>query len=616
MDGVREMRKGDVVTIGMIYARTSTERQEREETIKSQVESCEAYCASNGLKIQRSFIDDGVSGSILQRPALAELRERVRRKETGVVVVYDIDRLSRNLGHLLLLMEEFARAEVDVRFVRSPLEDSPEGRVMFNIKGVFAEYEREKIRERTLRGKVRYIKEGGWFGKPPYGYRLVKQHLEVDEAEADWLKQMFSLYASARSTLHGLADHLNANGVPTRGTNNRRPGWQASIISRILARELYTGTFRREIRGIPESACEVDVPGLVDRATWERVQARLRINQADAERNRIHFYLLSGLVRCGACGHRYHGSHPKRAGVSYYRCETNQNPARYETASCRNGGVRADALEAAVWRQVVELVTQPEAILLGQRMLAEEAAADGGAAVEERLFQVRRGLTKVNARKSRLLDVLIDRPQDQHILTGKLDELDREAEQLRDREHGLVEEMKNASTRQERLSQVRDAFKTLRPRLAKLNAADRREVCQLLIQVIRVGRGRQVQVEWVIPTSNGEDERSTSSFVLTRKRMSPEARAQLAARNRVAMRRRVAAGLYVSPTKDPAIAKKVSEALTRRVREGTWKRPPAPLKDPLSGRWVKGPILGRTPAMPKSGRSSAAVSDLSVGLTS
>ncbi|HXA43428.1 MAG TPA: recombinase family protein [Candidatus Solibacter sp.] len=584
-----------------IYARTSTDRQEREETIRSQLDACDAFAIANGLGAVERFVDNGVSGSQLQRPALDELRNRARIQSIRTIVVYDVDRLSRSLGHLLLLMEEFGKAGIDVRFVRSPLEDSAEGRVLFNIKGVFAEYEREKIRERTLRGKTRYIKDGGWFGPPPYGYRVENHHLEVDEQEAPWLRNMFSLYACGAHTLHSLAAFLNQKGVRTRRSDNRRQGWQAEIISRILKRELYTGTFRRELKGIPESACEVEVPALIDPQVFGIVQARLSLNRSDAERNRIHFYLLSGLIRCGACDHRYHGRHVKGTNRRYYRCETNHSRQRYPEP-CRSPGIRADVLEATVWDLVVHLVTQPEAMLLGERMLTDGAAEAGTSNVEEQLIRIQRGIRKVDVRKSRVLDVLVDRPQDKHILVRKLQQLDREVEQLTAQEKCLMEELQNAASLGERLAEIRETFKTLRPRLDRLDQADRRQVCQLLIHQIRISRDGQVRVEWMIPTSgkipNNGDAHGSSSFLLPRRHLSSEARANLSVKNREAMLRRVAAGLYVSPTKDPRIAKKVSEALSRRVREGTWKPPPAPRKDPVTGRWVKGRVSSSQAATP------------------
>ena len=118
------------------------------------------------------------------------------------------------------------------------------------------------------------------------------------------------------------------------------------------------------------------------------------------------------------------------------------------------------------------------------------------------------------------------------------------------------------------------------------------QICRLLIEEIRVGRDREVEVDWLIPTSMDGAERASTSITLPKRRLSPEQRAALSVRNSLVMRRRVAAGDYVSPTKYPAIAKKVSEALLKRVREGTWRRPPAPRKDPVTGQWVRGRARG------------------------
>jgi site-specific DNA recombinase len=488
-----------------IYARVSTDRQERDETVKSQLEACEAYADSLTLSVDRRFVDDGVTGTTLLRPALTQLRDAIRDKNVTTLVVYDTDRLSRNLSHLLILMEEFGKAGTQVLFVKCPLEDTPEGRVLFNIKGVFAEYEREKIRERTLRGKVRYIKDGGWFGLPPFGYRLVAKHLEIDPTESRWLADIFAKYANGEATLNGLADYLTANNVPTR-RKSKRGRWDAAVVSRMLAKELYTGRFRREIKGVPGSECEVSVPPIIDRSIWERAQLRFQQNKAEAEHNKVHLYLLTGLVRCGICGRRYYGRHSKVSGHRHYRCETNQNPARHQTTPCRNQSVRADILEDAVWVEVVQLVTQPEKILIGQQRLAEEESANGASDLEEQLFTVRRTVTKLEARKSRLLDLILERPQDKLVLSRKLDELDAQMDHLRAREQTAIQGLGEVSTRQERLADVREAFRGLRTRLDQVTPVDRRRICQLLIAEIRIFNHGEAVVSWLLPAGPANPE--------------------------------------------------------------------------------------------------------------
>jgi site-specific DNA recombinase len=484
-----------------IYARTSTDRQEREDTVRSQLAACDAFAAAHQFLPAETFVDDGVSGATLMRPALGRLRDAIRSKLIARLIVYDTDRLSRSLSHLLILMEELNRVGAEIHFVKCPLEDTPEGRVLFNIKGVFGEYEREKIRERTLRGKVAFIKEGGWCGPPPFGYRIVAKRLQIHAVEAGWVREMFRLYAAGEATLHGLVRYLTQHEVPTRRTSRKGRGWQPEVIRTILGRELYTGIFRREIRGVPGSNCETAVPPIVDATIWQEVQKRFVQNKIESDRNKVNFYLLTGLIRCGVCGHGYYGR-TKTSGVRYYRCETNHNRARFREV-CTNKLVRASALETAVWNQVVDLITRPEAVIIGERFLADAAQTDGKAPLDEQLFFVRRRVTKLEAKKSRALDLILERPQDKLILSSKLNDLDGELNQLVRREQALIEAVGQVTSREQRLLAVKQAFRTLRPRLDALSQDDRRKVCQLLLEHLEINRQGEVTVNWLIPVGEG-----------------------------------------------------------------------------------------------------------------
>src|SRR5439155_3899574 len=123
------------------------------------------------------------------------LREAVRARAFDVVLVHDPDRLSRKLAHQLLLVEELERAGVRLEYFTTPREDTPEGRLLLNVKGVVAEYEREKIRERTTRGKKQKAREGHLpGGSCPYGYRSDPTQpggLGIHDDEARVVREMF-----------------------------------------------------------------------------------------------------------------------------------------------------------------------------------------------------------------------------------------------------------------------------------------------------------------------------------------------------------------------------------------------------------------------------------------
>jgi site-specific DNA recombinase len=161
-----------------IYARVSTEDQGKGFSIPTQIEACQKLADREGYTVPESHIlvDEGISGTTMDRPGLRKLRDLVNAKAITAVVVHDPDRLSRNLGHQLLLAEEFERAGVKLLIVSHPLEQGPEGWLFFQMRGALAEYERAKILERTHRGRNGRAQAGHvWGGQVPLGYRAVRE---------------------------------------------------------------------------------------------------------------------------------------------------------------------------------------------------------------------------------------------------------------------------------------------------------------------------------------------------------------------------------------------------------------------------------------------------------
>src|SRR5437773_2609383 len=123
------------------YSRVSTEDQAQAYGLTSQVHELREYARRKGYAITDELADDGVSGATLERPALTTLRDGVRAGRWDVVLVHAPDRLSRNLVHQLLLLDECRKANVRVEFCTTPAEDTAEGRLLLNVSGVVAEFE-------------------------------------------------------------------------------------------------------------------------------------------------------------------------------------------------------------------------------------------------------------------------------------------------------------------------------------------------------------------------------------------------------------------------------------------------------------------------------------------
>src|SRR5215471_2005516 len=138
-------RQTDTPKIAAIYARVSTEDQGKGYSIPTQIDGCQTLAQQAGYIIPESHVlRDDMSGTTLDRPGLRQLRELITRRAIAAVIVYDPDRLSRTLGHQLLLSEEFEQAGVRLLIVSHPLEKGPEGWLFFQMRGAIAEYERAK----------------------------------------------------------------------------------------------------------------------------------------------------------------------------------------------------------------------------------------------------------------------------------------------------------------------------------------------------------------------------------------------------------------------------------------------------------------------------------------
>ena len=352
----------------IIYARVSTDDQaERGYSLPSQVEAMQNYAKAHGLHVVRELQDD-YTGTKLDRPGLDELRAMLERKEAEAVIVYAADRLSRILAHLLILREEFMRAGIELHYVnRGKSEDTAESRFMENMEGVFSEYEREKIKERTRRGKLAKAKAGKWvgYGRAPYPFRQVgkraEARLEIDPERAEIVRRIIDMFLGrngyAPTGIIPIAKQLTAEGVPT-ATGAR--GWRTTVVKRLLVREELLGRFERmgKIIEIPELA-------VIDRATFDLVQNVLTRNQRTQTRERSYPYLFSGFARC-TCGGGLCGRHiGKTYRYHYYICQ--RHGAQRHLVDCKERGINVEIFEPLVWEWLVDLLTNEKKMEKGIR---------------------------------------------------------------------------------------------------------------------------------------------------------------------------------------------------------------------------------------------------------
>jgi site-specific DNA recombinase len=218
---------GQTGRVAAIYARVSSERQRQDETIQSQTVGLRELAAQRGLLVVEDLVfeDEGFSGASLQRPALERLRDHAAEGAFEVLLCHAPDRLARRYAYQVLLLEELARAGVEVIFARGGEHSgTPEDELLRQFQGMIAEYERAQIRERTRRGKLHRARTGhqAVMAGAPYGYRFVKKtdiaegYWEINETEAHVVREIFRRYTEEQVAIAELARWLTAQQIPTR----------------------------------------------------------------------------------------------------------------------------------------------------------------------------------------------------------------------------------------------------------------------------------------------------------------------------------------------------------------------------------------------------------------
>lgn len=410
-----------------VYARVSTARQEDENTIETQLFAIRKFAAVKGYTIIQEYTDDGWSGDMLARPALDLLRQDAKKKLWDGVLFYDPDRLARRYSFQELVMDELRDLRIEPLFVTIPPSRNHEDRLLYGVRGVFAEYERIKITERFRLGKVRKANEGHIVGSEgPYGYRLIPRrgrpgdadfmqtHYEIDDLEARIVRSIFGWVADEGLTIRQLVKRLQLEGVRPR--KSRRGVWNTSTLGTLLRNRTYIGEahygasyavvperplkregYRRikktSRRMRPEEEwIKIPAPALIEPALFDRVQRRLQENFRLARRNRKNQYLLSGKIRC-VCGLPRCGEGPQRGRHLYYRCGS--RAYNYPLApTCRERGINARIADALVWEKLIELMSSPELLSAqAERSLRERkeiaTASPQPAEVEAQLAKLR-----------------------------------------------------------------------------------------------------------------------------------------------------------------------------------------------------------------------------------
>jgi site-specific DNA recombinase len=416
-----------------IYARVSSSKQHEEGTIESQINVLAEYAQKNGFDIPEGWIfqDNGVSGSIIQRPALDNLRDLVASGSPDVVLIYHPDRLARKFAYQAVLLEEFSRSGVEVIFYNNKRAETPEEHLLEQFQGVFAEYERAQITERCRRGRLYKARQGSVTVVPnaPYGYKYVRDkekglaYYELHKEESETVLKLFQMYALEGKNLTELASFMNENGKKPRRS---LLGWDRGSIRRILRNRSYIGLAgfyktekcegdsKRIIRApkggriqvskfarrnCPEADwITIPVPSIVPVELYNTVQEKLNNSKQFSLRNTRSPTILQGVLVCGTCESSYYKKSRQNAHT-YYCCHTTLVKSK---KSCDNRSIRQKELDEYVWNWIISILRNPE--LVETEIKRRSLEDPDGKRITERKMKLQRQQNKLMNIRNKLLD--------------------------------------------------------------------------------------------------------------------------------------------------------------------------------------------------------------------
>jgi Recombinase/Resolvase, N terminal domain/Recombinase zinc beta ribbon domain len=440
-----------------------------------------------------------------------------------VVLCHSPDRLARKYACQALLTEELARAGTSVVFVKAPSGDTPEDALLVQFQGMIAEYERAQIMERTRRGKNQRARSGSVnvLSGAPFGYRYVRKsdhaaaRYEVVPHEAAIVAGLFRRYADEGVAIAELARWLGSAGVTTRTGKAR---WDRSTIWGMLRNPAYAGRAcfgktgrlgqqagRNRVARLAGRATgtayttvdrprgdwlEIDVPALVDEATFDRVARRLAGNKKFASRASKTPSLLQGLAACSGCGYAcYRGHTTTTAGnkIFYYRCIGSDNYRFEHGKVCDGKPVRADYLDQVVWDHITHLIADPALIRaeIGKR-LAQIRTADPATAQRKRLDDA---LAKTTSAITRLIAAYQEDLLSLDELRARMPDLRGRETSLRHQAQALDAHLADREVYLKLADNLEGFLATLRKSAVTATVQDRQRVLRLLVKEVLVGPG-------------------------------------------------------------------------------------------------------------------------------
>lgn len=381
----------------VVYARFSSAAQ-NEQSIEGQLTVCHEYAQRNGYQIINEYIDRAISGRSDDRPAFQQMIEDAKTRAFQYVLVYKLDRFSRNRYDSAIYKVQLKKFGVKVISCMENIGDNPESIILEAVLEASAEYYSIDLAQKIRRGQYESAKKGIFLGsRPPIGYRKTDKKLVINPDIAPHITWAFDAYASGTSK-NDIIDELNRRGV----RNSQGNPITTSSLKCVFSNEKYLGILDQ--RGVRiENAHEA----LTDQETFDKVQKMLAVNRHSGARNKATTpYLLTGKMYCGYCGEMMSGVSGKgRSGNIWYYYYCHGRKAK----KCSKRHEKKDFIEWYVCEQTVEYVLAPERIRIIAKAVADEykkSFNDAG------IRELEKRIQRIDIKVNKIVDMLIEVPKE------------------------------------------------------------------------------------------------------------------------------------------------------------------------------------------------------------
>ena len=439
------------------YTRISTDEDHQKYSLDAQKDRLNAYCISQYdeyevVKIYR----DTSTGTNMSRPGLEEMLFDAENGRFDVLVVFRVDRLSRNVRQLAQMVEMLTEWNVVLRSSSEPFDTSNSaGKMMLQMLGVFAEFEHATIIERTKAGMERKARNGEWGGGlVPYGYKREDGMLIIDDEESAVVRRMFREYVFGKKGATKLCRELNEAGLRKRSGKK----WENRGLIKILKNPVYTGviSWKGEI-------FEGKHEHIISKELFDKAQAILENRNLASNGKRFKNdsdFFLTGLIYCGKCGKGLVGTAAHRNGnrLKYYSCSN-----RTYQKGCDLPYIRADIVEVLTMKEIQTIFRNPELLDKIYNLVKTELAKRQPDKLKE-LRKIESDIEKTKGILNRYYDAFESGEMPVKSCSERITELENRIEQLTDEKVRIgyeIDQLQIPEVEKEKIEEYIDALEEI-----------------------------------------------------------------------------------------------------------------------------------------------------------